>query len=139
MTTVRWRPDRVKRPPPWPVPPLFTALARGVGGQCPACGKAPLFEGFLGVAPACRKCSAPLGQARADDAPPYFVMVATALIVIPPLWLAQKFDLASSWELAAIFLPVTLALALALLRPIKGGIIGVILAMDMLQSEPKPE
>ena len=43
------------------------------------------------------------------------------------------------WVLAAIFLPLTLTLALALLRPTKGAIVGVILALDMLKSEPKFE
>ncbi len=139
MTTVRWQPDRAKPRPAWPVPPLFAAIARGFGGHCPACGRAHLFNGFLKVVPVCPNCGAPLGLARADDAPPYFVILITGHIIIPLLLLVQKLANPPSWELAATFLPLTLALALALLRPIKGSIVGVMLALDMLKSEPKFE
>jgi uncharacterized protein (DUF983 family) len=139
MTTIRWQPDRAKRLPAWPVPPLFTAMARGFGGHCPACGTTHLFNGFLKVVPVCQNCGAPLGLARADDAPPYFVILVTGHIVIPLLLLAEKFANPPDWELAVTFLPLTLALALALLRPIKGAIVGVIVAFDMLKSEPKFE
>jgi uncharacterized protein (DUF983 family) len=114
-------------------------MARGFGGRCPACGKTHLFNGFLKVVPVCRNCGAPLGLARADDAPPYFVILLTGHIVIPSMLVMQKFANPPSWELAAIFLPLTLALALALLQPVKGSIVGVILALDMLKSEPKVE
>jgi uncharacterized protein (DUF983 family) len=112
-------------------------MARGFGGRCPACGNAHLFKGFLKVVPVCPSCGTPLGLAPADDAPPYFVILVTGHIVIPLLLLVQKFANPPDWELAGTFLPLTLALALALLRPIKGSIVGVILALDMLKSEPK--
>jgi uncharacterized protein (DUF983 family) len=112
-------------------------MARGFSGRCPVCGNAHLFNGFLKVVPVCPSCGVPLGLARADDAPPYFVILVTGHIVIPLLLLVQKFANPPDWELAATFLPLTLALALALLRPIKGSIVGVILALDMLKSEPK--
>ena len=60
-------------------------------------------------------------MARADDAPPYFVILITAHLVIgtqvmTDVWL----DLPVAIE-AAIFLPLTLALCLGLLRPVKGA------------------
>jgi uncharacterized protein (DUF983 family) len=139
MTTVRWQPDRARRRPAWPLPPLFTAMGRGLGAHCPACGNAHLFNGFLKIVPVCRSCGAPLGLARADDAPPYFVILVTGHIIVPMLLMAQKFASPPDWELAAIFLPLTFVLALGLLRPIKGAIVGAILALDMLKFEPKVE
>lgn len=139
MTTVRWQPDRVRQRPSWPVPPLFTAMARGFGRRCPACGNTPLFIRFLKVMPICRNCGAPLGLARADDAPPYFVILVTGHLVIPLLFVVERFGGLPDWALAAIFLPLTLALALALLQPVKGSIVGAMLALDMLKSEPSPE
>jgi len=112
-------------------------MGRGFRGRCPGCGSAHLFNGFLKVVPVCPSCGAPLGLARADDAPPYFVILITGHIVIPLLLLTQKFASPPDWVLSAIFLPLTLALALALLRPTKGVVVGVILALDMLKSEPK--
>src|SRR5271168_4841647 len=82
MAPIRWQPDRRPAPAPvWPVPPLATALGRGLMGRCPACGKTHLFNGFLRVVDVCAVCHAPLGSARADDAPPYFVILITAHIV----------------------------------------------------------
>ncbi len=139
MTTIRWQPDRVTLPPPWPVPPLAAAMARGLMGRCPACGQTHLFNGFLKVVPVCRNCTAPLGLARADDAPPYFVILITGHLVVPPLLIMQKLSNPPSWELAAIFLPLTLVLALALLRPVKGAVLGAMLTLGLLQPGPALE
>jgi len=139
MTTVRWQPNRIALPPPWPVPPLPTAVLRGMTGRCPACGQTHLFNGFLKVAATCRNCDAALGRARADDAPPYFVILITGHIVIPLLLVLQKLRDPPSWQLAAVFLPMTLLIALALLRPVKGGVLGAMLGLGMVPPEPGPE
>src|SRR5579875_2146234 len=72
---VVWKPDRPRVRPAWPVPPLFTALSRGLACRCPGCGATRLFRRYLKVAPVCAGCGAPLGLARADDAPPYFTIL----------------------------------------------------------------
>src|SRR5206468_10645753 len=82
---VRWQPDRSPNAPPWPVPPLLTAIGRGLMGRCPACGQTHVFNGWLSVTPECLVCGAPLGRFRADDAPPYFVIFAVGHIVVPLL------------------------------------------------------
>lgn len=139
MPPVRWEPDRTVTPPPWPVPTLATALGRGFLGRCPACGQSHLFNGFLRVVPECTHCGAPLGLARADDAPPYFTILIVGHIVIPALVLMQKYDDPPSWLLAAIFLPLTLFLALGLIRPIKGSTVGLMLTFNMLKDAGEAE
>jgi uncharacterized protein (DUF983 family) len=140
MAPTRWQPDRTPRaPPPWPVPPLATALGRGLLGRCPACGKTHLFNGFLRVVRECAVCHAPLGRARADDAPPYFVILITAHIVVPLILIMQRWGNPSTLELTAIFVPLTLVLSLGLLRPVKGGVLAVMVTTDMLGSEPGAE
>jgi uncharacterized protein (DUF983 family) len=42
----------------------------------------------------------------------------------------------SLWTMAAIFLPLTVGLALALMQPIKGGTVGLMLSLNMLKSDP---
>ena len=138
MPSVRWQPDRMPRLPPWPVPPLATALGRGVIGRCPACGQTHLFAGFLRIVSECASCHAPLGTARADDAPPYFVILITGHIVIPAMLLTQKLGDPSDMQMAAIFLPLTLVMALGLLRPVKGAVLAVLVTMGMLDSDPAP-
>jgi uncharacterized protein (DUF983 family) len=139
MPPVRWQPDRTSKPPPWPVPTLGIALGRGFLGRCPACGQSHLFNGFLRVVPECTHCGAPLGLARADDAPPYFTILIVGHIVIPGLVLMQKYDDPPGWLLAAIFLPLTLFLALGLIRPVKGSTVGLMLTFNMLKEAGEAE
>ncbi len=139
MAPTRWQPDRTPRPPLWPVPPLATALGRGLQGLCPACGKTHLFNGFLRIVRACAVCHAPLGSARADDAPPYFVILITGHIVIPAMVLTQKWGNPTNLEMMAIFVPLTLVLTLGLLRPVKGGVLAVLVTMGLLDANAGPE
>ena len=87
---IRWQPDRTPKLPPWPLPPLGIAIGRGLLGRCPACGKSHLFNGFLRVVPECQNCGAPLGLARADDAPPYFTILIVGHIVIPAMLILER-------------------------------------------------
>lgn len=136
MASVRWQPARTVLQPAWPVPPITTALGRGLACRCPACGETHLFAGFLRVMPECSHCGAPLGLARADDAPPYFTILIVGHIVIPLLLIMQKYADPPTWELSAIFLPLTLFLSLALLRPIKGAVVAAMLSLNMLKDVP---
>jgi uncharacterized protein (DUF983 family) len=135
MAPIHWQPDRTTPPPPWPVPSLAIAMGRGLTGRCPACGKGRLFDGFLRVVPHCENCHAPLGLARADDAPPYFTILIVGHIVIPAMLIMQKLSDPPTWLMAAIFVPLTLILALGLLRPVKGATVGLMLSFNMLKSD----
>ncbi len=136
MPTVRWQPDRTPKLPPWPLPSLAVAIGRGLRCRCPACGKSHLFNGFLRVVPECQNCGAPLGLARADDAPPYFTILIVGHIVIPAMLILQREQNPPTWVMSAIFLPLTLFLAVGLRRPIKGGTVGLMLRLNMLKSDP---
>jgi uncharacterized protein (DUF983 family) len=132
----RWEPDRTTQINPWPLPSLVTAIGRGLQGKCPACGKGRIFDGFLKVVGVCSHCGAPLGLARADDAPPYFTILLVGHVVIPLLFIVDRSAQLSSLAMSAIFLPLTLALALGLIRPIKGATVGLMLNLNMLKSDP---
>ncbi|HQT78125.1 MAG TPA: DUF983 domain-containing protein [Rhodopila sp.] len=136
MTIQSWRPNRSVTPTPWPQPPLTTAIGRGFMGRCPACGKAHLFNGFLKVVSACQNCAAPLGMAPADDAPPYFTILLTGHIIIPLLVLADRIEAPPLWLMSAIFIPLTLLVSIGLIRPIKGGTVGLMLTLNMLKADP---
>lgn len=139
MAPIRWQQNLTPRLPPWPVPPLATAIVRGIVGRCPACGQTHLFAGFLRIARECASCLGPLGTAYADDAPPYVVILITAHIVIPTMLLTQKFGNPTSLELTLIFVPLTLVLAVGLLRPVKGGVLAVLVSTGLLDGDPGPE
>lgn len=132
---VRWQPDRATKLPPWPMPGMVDALRRGFQGRCPACGKTRMFRGYLRVTEACSACSAPLGLARADDAPPYFTIVAVGHVVVPGMLMLERAYSPPLWVHTAIWVPLTIAMALALIRPIKGMTVGVMTSLGMLTPE----
>ena len=136
MTPVPWQPDRTVASNPWPHPGMATAIGRGLLGRCPACGKSHLFNGFLRVVTECTNCHAPLGLARADDAPPYITILITGHVIVPLLFIVDRASDLSTLVMSAIFLPLTFFMALGLLRPIKGGTVGLMLTLNMLKSDP---
>jgi uncharacterized protein (DUF983 family) len=115
---------------------MATAIGRGLLGRCPACGKTHLFNGFLRIVAECINCGAPLGLARADDAPPYFTILITGHIVVPLLYVVDRTESLSTLVMSAIFLPLALFMSLGLLRPVKGGTVGLMLTLNMLKSDP---
>jgi len=83
-----------------------------------------MFRAFLKVADRCPACGEALHHHRADDAPAYFVILIVGHLVVP---LALVVEVAYSppyWLHAVLWLPLTIALAIGLLQPIKGAIIG---------------
>jgi uncharacterized protein (DUF983 family) len=120
----------------WAKPGLAVAMLRGLTGRCPCCGRGRLFTGWLRQVPQCASCLAPVGAVRADDAPPYFVIFITAHLVIGTQVLADAWLALSVTAEAAIFLPLTLALCLGLLRPVKGATIGLMMQLGMVAQAP---
>jgi uncharacterized protein (DUF983 family) len=117
------------------VPPLFTALRRGLVGLCPACGQTHAFRGYLTVVPRCVACGAPLGAVRADDAPPYFTIFISGHIVIPLLFYVDHTYNPPIWVLSTIFVHLMALLCLALLRPVKGATLGLMLKLGMMKQD----
>jgi uncharacterized protein (DUF983 family) len=134
----RWVPNRSLSVPAWPVPALRVAVFRGLRGVCPACGGAKIFQGWLRVRAACPACTAPLGALRADDAPPYVVIFIVGHLVIGTQVMLERVVVLSAWTEAAIFLPLTLVLALGLLRPVKGAVLGLMLRLGMVTPPAVP-
>jgi uncharacterized protein (DUF983 family) len=117
-----------------PRPPLGTAIGRGLANRCPNCGQAPVFNGYLRVVAECAHCGVPLGELRADDAPPYITLFLVGHIVVGLLVAVEQAFSPPTWLEIAIFLPLTAVLVLGLLRPIKGATVGVMLALGMLHA-----
>jgi uncharacterized protein (DUF983 family) len=134
MPSIRWQPGIPAPALAWSLPPMLTALGRGFLGRCPACGKGHVFAGFLTVVPECSACHAPLGLARADDAPPYFTILITGHIVIPLMLLFERTEHPSTLLMSAIFIPLTLLLSVGLLRPVKGATVGLMMKLNMLKT-----
>ncbi|MDA8048498.1 MAG: DUF983 domain-containing protein [Rhodospirillales bacterium] len=137
-TPVRWQPERSQPPPPWPTPPMFTAITRGLRGRCPACGRSNLFSGYLRVVPLCPACGAPLGRVPVDDSAPVFTILIVGAVAVTLLLVMEMTMALSALLETAILIPLTLVLALLLLRPVKGAALGLMLRLGMLRSPEEP-
>jgi uncharacterized protein (DUF983 family) len=134
---VRWTPDRSVKLLPWPTPALAETLLRGLRGRCPCCGEGKIFNGFLTLAPECTACHAPLGRIRADDLPPYLTIFVVAHVIVIGMLLVEQAYAPPLWVHTIIWIPLTLALTFALMRPMKGAVVGLMLKLGMLDAQPE--
>jgi uncharacterized protein (DUF983 family) len=101
----------------------WQAFFRGMRGWCPACGQGRIFRALLKVNDHCPSCGEALHHHRADDAPAYFNIAIVGHIVVPLVLIVETAFAPPYWVHAALWLPLTLALAFALMHPIKGAIV----------------
>ena len=101
----------------WPrQSPLDVALR----GACPRCGKGRLFRGPLKVVDTCAVCGLDLRGNDAGDGPTVFVILGLgALMVGLVLWFEFRFD-PPVWLHVILWVPITIGLAVGLLRLLKG-------------------
>ncbi|XBQ16327.1 MAG: DUF983 domain-containing protein [Oceanicaulis sp.] len=97
--------------------PVLAALR----GRCPRCGTGRLFSGYLKFAGACESCGLDFSGEDAGDGPAVLIMFLVGLIVVP---LALVVELAAAppiWLHMLLWLPLSIGLAAAMLRPFKGA------------------
>ncbi|HUG62221.1 MAG TPA: DUF983 domain-containing protein, partial [Methylomirabilota bacterium] len=124
MTAETW----TNTPAPADTPPrraLWPSIRRGLLGRCPHCGEGRLFGQFLKTVDRCDACGEDMHHHRADDLPPYITIVIVGHIVVPLVLFVEKTFHPDVWIQMTAWLPVTLALTLVLLQPIKGGVVGL--------------
>jgi uncharacterized protein (DUF983 family) len=104
-----------------PVSPLTVALLC----RCPRCGRGALYEGVLSVAPRCAVCGLDLKAQDAGDGPAVFVvLILGALVVGAAIWVEVVFA-PPPWVHVVLWTPVVFAGAIAMLRPLKAGLIAL--------------
>jgi uncharacterized protein (DUF983 family) len=106
-------------------------MRRGFLGRCPHCGEGPLFRAFLKVADRCANCGEAMHHQRADDFPAYIVIVIVGHIVVPLVLLVETAYAPPYWFSATLWPSLTAVLALALLQPVKGAVVGLQWALGM--------
>ena len=109
-------------------------LAAGLIGRCPNCGEGHLFGGFLKVAPACKSCGLDLAKADTGDGPAVFVILIAGFVIAFAALITEFKFRPPIWLHLVLWLPGTLILSLALMRPIKG----VMLAAQFMSRAPEP-
>jgi uncharacterized protein (DUF983 family) len=103
--------------------PPVEPIAAGLKGCCPRCGKGKLYKGFLDLAPKCDVCGLDYSFADAGDGPAVFIMMIAGFIVVGlVLWVEFTWS-PPYWVHAALWIPLTLALTIGLIRPLKGWLV----------------
>nr|WP_037490297.1 DUF983 domain-containing protein [Sphingobium indicum] len=102
---------------------MWSALWRGLRCLCPACGATRLFSAFLKPVDRCPACHQDWTHHRADDFPPYIVILVLGHVIVPGMaTVTLAFD-PPIWVSLAIWLPLALVLGVGLLQPAKGAVI----------------
>jgi uncharacterized protein (DUF983 family) len=107
-----------------PARPAWQSIRRGLRGRCPNCDRGNLFRAFLKVADRCGVCGEAFHHHRADDAPAYFVILIVGHVVVPLALVVEVVYAPPYWLHAVLWLPLTIGLAVGLLQPVKGAIVG---------------
>lgn len=110
---------------------VMQAMLRGWRQKCPSCGIGALYGKYLKVNDKCSHCGTELHHHRADDAPPYFVMVVTGHVVIAGVMILERLYAPPLWVHVALWGPVLVLMSLWLLPRIKGALIGLQWALRM--------
>lgn len=95
-------------------------LVAGLMGRCPNCGEGRLFDGYLKVAARCEACGFDLARADSGDGPAVFVILIAGFAVSFAALFVEVTIRPPIWVHMIIWLPLTLILSLALVRPLKG-------------------
>ena len=89
-------------------------------GLCPRCSAPGLFTGVISFAPACRNCALDYTQFNVGDGPAAFlIMIVGAIVTIAAITVELKFG-PPFWVHILLWIPVTAALVVGLLRIAKG-------------------
>lgn len=123
--------QRTTSAPVEPARDPWLAMRRGALGRCPHCGEGHLFKGFLSVAPACDSCGEAFHHHRADDLPAYIVIAIVGHIVVGGMLAAETHGEWPLWLHIGLWPTLTIVLSLAMIRPIKGGIVALQWALRM--------
>lgn len=105
--------------------PPISAFTAAIRCACPRCGRGRLFSGFLDVAPTCESCGLDLRAQDSGDGPAVFIILILGFVVVGlALWLeiAREPPL---WLHALLWPPLIVGGSLALLRPMKAGMIAL--------------
>ncbi|MEC3948434.1 DUF983 domain-containing protein [Sphingobium sp. HWE2-09] len=112
-------------PTPLPDRPTGAAIGHGLRGRCPNCGKGRMFARFLKTAPTCPSCGLALDVHQADDFPAYIVILLLGHILVPlMIEVNSALAIPLGWQ-ALIWPSLAIALAIAMIQPVKGAVIAV--------------
>jgi len=116
--------------------PAVSMLRAALGCRCPRCGQGKLFAGLLNVRQACEVCGLDLSAQDAGDGPAVFVILFLGLIVVGLAALVEIRFSPPFWVHLVLWTPLILGGAVAMLRPLKAGLIALQYRHHLLVAPP---
>ena len=110
--------------------PSRSRRSSAASAPLPGLRRGRLFGRFLKVVDRCEACGTELHHHRADDLPPYLVILIVGHLVGWAFSGRDRFERAASLHLA-LWPALTVASASALLQPVKGAVVGLQYALGM--------
>jgi uncharacterized protein (DUF983 family) len=118
---------------------LGRSIMRGISCRCPACGSGRLFKAWLKPVDQCAACGEDLHHQRSDDLPPYISIMILGHVAVGGFLMTDLILMVPMWVHFAIWVPITILVALLTIQPIKGGVIGLQWALRMHGFSNEPE
>ncbi|WP_299480402.1 DUF983 domain-containing protein [uncultured Roseibium sp.] len=105
--------------------PQVNPVSVGLSGKCPRCGQGKLFHGFLSVKKSCSACGLDFAFADSGDGPAVFVIMLVGFVIVGLVLFVELSFQPPIWLHLILWLPLTVVLAAAVLRPLKGLMIAL--------------
>lgn len=108
-------------------PPAISPIRAGLTCRCPRCGKGRLFARIMSlqIRDRCESCGLDLKFVDPGDGPAVFAIMILGFLVLGSA-LIVEFRLAPPlWVHLILWIPVTLVVALGLLRPLKALLVAL--------------
>ncbi|MET1413985.1 DUF983 domain-containing protein [Roseibium sp. HPY-6] len=105
--------------------PPVNPVSVGLSGKCPRCGQGKLFDGFLSVKKSCSACGLNFVFADSGDGPAVFVIMLVGFVIVGLVLFVELSFQPPIWLHLILWLPLTVVLAAAVLRPLKGLMIAL--------------
>lgn len=110
-----------------PAAPRVSPLQAGLGCRCPRCGRGDLFSALfsLTIRERCEVCGLDLRFADSGDGPAVFAVLLLGFLVLGAALIVELRFAPPLWVHLVLWAPMTLAVAFALLRPLKATLIAL--------------
>ena len=107
--------------------PKISPVVAGLTCRCPRCGKGRLFASMFGltVRERCADCGFDLAFVDPGDGPAVFAIMILGFMILGGALLVEFKLHPPLWVHAVLWPPITLVVALGLLRPLKGLLIAL--------------
>ena len=97
----------------------------GLRCRCPRCGEGALFQGYLTIRKRCESCGLDLTFTEGHEGPAVFVIFVVGFIIMAAAAVVEVAFHPPPFVHLAIWIPATIALSLALLRPFKALLVAL--------------